>query len=274
MHNFEGAVAVVTGGGSGIGEAFSKRIAKQGSKLVICDVKQESVERVVEDIKREGGIAIGQVIDVSNHEEVLSVADKTYKEFKKCNFLFNNAGVLGPGLLKGADKKTFDWVLQTNLGGVFNGVNAFLNRMLDQGETGHILNTSSVSGIFGWAGLGFYSASKFGILGFTLSLNSELKDSNINVSALLPGGVETGITSAIRKDQSDFDKIDLSTLDLEEATAKAKDSITIAPDQAVDVILEGLNNNELIIFTHNGYLKELKEYTSSLIEAMEKAPFK
>jgi len=274
MHNFENSVAVVTGGGSGIGEAFSKRIAKLGSKLVICDVKSEAVDRVVEDIKKEGGEAIGQVVDVSNLQAVISVAETTYKTFKKCNLLFNNAGVLGPGFIKGADKKTFDWVMQTNLGGVFNGVNAFLNRMLDQGETGHILNTSSVSGIFGWAGLGFYSASKFGILGFTLSLNSELKDSNINVSALLPGGVETGITSAIRKDQSDFDKIDLSTLDLEEATAKAKDSITIAPDQAVDVILEGLNNNELIIFTHNGYLKELKEYTSSLIEAMEKAPFK
>ena len=122
--------------------------------------------------------------------------------------------------------------------------------------------------------MAFYSASKFGILGFTLSLQSELKGSNINVSALLPGGVETGITSAIRKDQSDYEKIDLSTLDLEEATAKASESKTIEPDEAVDAILEGLSNNELLIFTHNGYIKELKEYTSSVIKAMERAPFK
>tara|TARA_B110000014_G_scaffold264052_1_gene263107 strand:- start:2742 stop:3566 length:825 start_codon:yes stop_codon:yes gene_type:complete len=274
MNNFQEAVAVVTGAGGGIGEAFSKRIAKQGCKLVICDMKPEAVDKVVEDIIKDGGEAIGRVIDVSDHEQMTSLADETYAKFKKCNLLFNNAGVLGPGLIRGVDKKTFDWVLQTNLGGVFNGVNAFLNRMLTQEEEGHILNTSSVSGIFGWAGLGSYSASKFGILGFSLSLASELKNTTINVSTLLPGGVETGITSAIRKDQSDFEKIDLSTLDLEEATAKAKDSTTIEPDQAVDVILDGLDSNEPIIFTHNGYLKELKEYTSRLIDAMERAPFK
>jgi len=274
MNNFQEGVAVVTGAGGGIGEAFSKRIAKQGCKLVICDMKPEAVERVVEDILKEGGEAIGRVVDVSNHEEMISLADETYTIFNKCNLLFNNAGVLGPGLMKGADKKTFDWVLQTNLGGVFNGVNAFLNKMLNQSEEGYILNTSSVSGVFGWAGLGYYSASKFGILGLTLSLNSELKDSNISVSALLPGGVETGITSAIRKDQSDFDEIDLSILDLEEPTAKASESKTIEPDQAVDAILKGLSEKELLIFTHNGYLKELKEYTSNVISAMEKAPFK
>ena len=144
MRELNGRVAVITGGGSGIGEALGRECASAGMQVVLADVEEESAERVAASLRDSGQRAIGVAVDVRDPASVEALAERTYDEYGACHLLANNAGVV---LFRRAEEMEigdWTWVLQVNLMGVVHGVSAFLPRMRAQGDECHIVNTGSV----------------------------------------------------------------------------------------------------------------------------------
>ena len=198
MKDLNNKVAVVTGAGSGIGRGIAEHAAKAGMRLVLADINEEGLNETLALVKSCGVEAIARVTDVSSLDEVENLASQTYETFQNCHLLFNNAGVLGPASLSEVNREMYDWLININLGGCFNGIHAFLPRMKASGEESHIIATCSTSGFIAYPMLSLYSASKFGIRGLMTSLRSELamSNSNVGVSIVCPGEVTTNIVNS------------------------------------------------------------------------------
>ncbi len=193
----QGKVAIVTGCGSGIGEATAKLFASEGAKVVGVDINQESIEKIVGIIREAGGTALGVKADVSKIEDVEAVIDKAVQEYGGVDVLFNNAGIMD-NFSTVADLSQELWakVLAVNLTGPFLLSRAALQVMLKQ-KRGVIINNASVGGLFGVRGGAAYTVSKHGLIGLTKNMGAVYGDQGIRSVAIAPGGVNTNIALTI-----------------------------------------------------------------------------
>tara|TARA_B100001989_G_scaffold230140_1_gene187977 strand:- start:261 stop:1106 length:846 start_codon:yes stop_codon:yes gene_type:complete len=280
MKNFENKVSVITGAGSGIGRGIAEVSANKGMRLVLADVDQDGLNETLELVKSMGVEAIARVVDVSNLNEVENLASQTFETFKNCHLLFNNAGVLGPAPLSQVNRDMYDWLININLGGCFNGVHAFLPQMQSSGEDSHIIATCSTSGFIAYPMLGLYSASKFGIRGLMTSLRAELTGSNVGTSIVCPGEVTTNIVNSTfgSSQEKDVEKkeekedVDPKAM-LEVAAEDAQNTYPISPLEAAQAIFKGIENNDFYIFTHKGYKRQLEEISTEYLQAFDQAMF-
>ncbi len=280
MKNFENKVSVITGAGSGIGRGIAEVSANKGMRLVLADVDQDGLNETLELVKSMGVEAIARVVDVSNLNEVENLASQTFETFKNCHLLFNNAGVLGPAPLSQVNRDMYDWLININLGGCFNGVHAFLPQMQSSGEDSHIIATCSTSGFIAYPMLGLYSASKFGIRGLMTSLRAELTGSNVGTSIVCPGEVTTNIVNSTfgSSQEKDVEKkeekedVDPKAM-LEVAAEDAQNTYPISPLEAAQAIFKGVENNDFYIFTHKGYKRQLEEISTEYLQAFDQAMF-
>jgi NAD(P)-dependent dehydrogenase (short-subunit alcohol dehydrogenase family) len=199
MKDFEGKVAVVTGGASGIGLGLATRFAQEGMKVVLADVEERALDAAVLQLTQAEHNVIGVKTDVSSAESVEDLARKTLDAFGKVHVVCNNAGVAGGrGLAWQGTLNDWQWVMGVNFWGVLHGVRTFVPILLEQGEEGHIVNTSSLAGLM--PGGGSYGASKHAVVSLSESLYLHLKmlQSKIGVSVLCPGFVSTNIADAER----------------------------------------------------------------------------
>ena len=258
MKNFENKVAVITGAGSGIGRGIAEIAANNKMRVVLADVDETGLNKTLEIVKSKGVEAIARVTDVSKLNEVENLASQTFETFQNCHLLFNNAGVLGPAPLSQVNRDMYDWLININLGGCFNGVHAFLPKMQSSKEEAHIIATCSTSGFIAYPMLGLYSASKFGIRGLMTSLRAELTNSNVDVSIVCPGEVTTNIVNSTYGSSSN-QKVESEDLDnnpkalLEVAAEDAQNTYPISPLEAAQAIFAGIENKDFYIFTHKGY---------------------
>ena len=194
MEQLAGKVAVITGGGSGIGRALARRFAAEGMKVVLADVNETSM-RLVEAELAEGGTEVLPVVcDTSLEPSVHALAQATLERFGAAHLLCNNAGVAGTGDPWAGPMSAWEWVMGINVYGVVHGIRAFLPIMADQGE-GHIVNTASMAGLVALPGAAAYNASKHAVVAISEGLFLELKNtgSAVSCSVLCPGFVRTNL---------------------------------------------------------------------------------
>ncbi|SDO92595.1 NADP-dependent 3-hydroxy acid dehydrogenase YdfG [Ralstonia sp. 25mfcol4.1] len=205
MKQFEGKVAVITGGASGFGKEFARIGAQLGMKLVLADVQEDALDAAVAGFKAQGAQVIGLRTDVSKAEQVQALADAALTAFGEVNLVFNNAGVGAGGLLWENSEKDWEWVLGVNLYGVIHGVRIFTPLMLeaakkDPGFQGHIVNTASMAGLLNPPAMGVYNVSKHAVVSLTETLYQDLSlvTEQVRCSVLCPYFVPTGISQSQR----------------------------------------------------------------------------
>lgn len=218
----EDKVAVITGSGNGIGRETALIFAMEGAKVVVCDFDKVAGEETLKLIRSAGGEAIFIQVDVADQDSVNQLIEKTVEAFKRIDILINNAGITRDGMLKKLDAKSWQQVIDVNLTGVFYCTQAVLPYMVEQGK-GKIINTSSVSGVYGNVGQTNYAATKAGVVGLTKTWAKELGRNGINVNAVAPGFIETRMVETVPEKviQSLVEMVPLRRLGKPEDIAKA-----------------------------------------------------
>ena len=192
----ENKVAMITGAGSGIGRETALLFAKEGAKVAITGRTAEKLEKVCNEIHENGGKAIFKIGDVSKREDMDDVVNTAMNEFGRIDILVNNAGINKDALVTKMTKEQWNGVIEVDLTGAFNCIQAVVDVMIDQGS-GVIINASSISGIYGNIGQVNYASAKAGLIGLTKTLAKELGKKGVRVNAVAPGFTITPMTSKL-----------------------------------------------------------------------------
>ena len=192
----ENKVTVITGAGSGIGKETALLFAKEGAKVVVADVNEKGGEETTADIKKNGGEAFFAKLDVTNREQSKQMVKSTLEKYGRIDVLINNAGIVQDAFLSKMTEEQWDKVINVDLKGVFNCIQAVVEVMINQGN-GVIINTSSIVGLNGNVGQVNYAAAKAGLIGMTKTLAKELGKKGIRVNAVAPGFIATPMTSNV-----------------------------------------------------------------------------
>ena len=194
---FANQVAIVTGAGRGIGHAIALRLAGEGARVAVVSRTEANAERTAEEINaRYAGLAKPYAVDVAEHAAVKNLAEQILAEFSRVDILVNNAGLTRDGLSMRMSEADWDIVLDTNLKGAFNFIQAIERPFIKQ-RSGRIISIASVAGLVGNPGQANYAASKAGLLGLTKSIARELASRGITCNAVAPGFITTDMTEVL-----------------------------------------------------------------------------
>jgi 3-oxoacyl-[acyl-carrier protein] reductase len=223
-------VALITGGGSGIGAAVAMRFAAEGARVAIGDIILQGADEVVEEIKKRGGKAVCYPVDVRKKDEVNRMVDQVVQEFDRLDILINNAGVTKDNLAARMSEEEWDFVMDVNLKGTFFCSQAAYRPMRKQ-RYGKIVNTASVV-VRGNMGQVNYVSSKSGIIGLTRTLALEYARSNITVNCIAPGFIDTPMSAAMSEKVKELalEKIPLKRMGIPEEVANLH--LFLASDEA------------------------------------------
>ena len=238
-------VAVVTGGGSGIGRELALACAKEGMRVVLADVDERGMA--------ETGKEFVQVrCDVSKADELEKLAHETYKRFGAAHLLFNNAGVAVRGPAWTATLEDWKWVLDINLMGVVHGIRAFMPRMLAQGDEGHVVNTASVAGLLSLPGSAVYCVSKHGVVTLSECLLHDLQvaKAKIGVSVLCPAFVNTGISESERNRPAELAATNPDAAPYTNAMKKAVAAGKMTAAEVAAITLEAVKSKRFYVLPH------------------------
>ena len=272
MQGFAGKVAVVTGAGSGIGQALAIELARSGAKVAISDVNTEGLADTERQLQAIGAEVKADRLDVSEREAFLLYADAVAEHFGKVNQIYNNAGIAFTGDVEISQFKDIERVMDVDFWGVVNGTKAFLPHLIASGD-GHVVNVSSVFGLFSVPGQAAYNAAKFAVRGFTEALRQEMVAAGhpVAVTTVHPGGIKTAIarnaTAAEGLDQAELAKL------FDKRLAKT------TPTRAAQIILEAVRKKKarvlvgtdakvldiLVRLTGSGYQQLFKVVTGRLL---------
>ena len=274
MKELSGRVAVVTGGGSGIGAALSRACGARGMRVAVVDVEETAAEEVARAVRDQGGEAFACAVDVRRRAEIERLADEVDKNFGACHLLCNNAGVLVTRPMLELEEKDWEWSLAVNLWGSIHAVSVFLPRMIAGGEEGHVVNTASIAGLAAIPGmdLGAYTTTKFALVGYSESLRSELESMGapIGVSVVCPGAVETRIAESERNRPSELDTgLGGRSSDANPNAASVEGRQT--PEAAAECILAGVRENDAWILTHPEMKPVIEARMQALLGAFDTA---
>ncbi|BCO35024.1 NAD(P)-dependent oxidoreductase [Mycobacterium heckeshornense] len=237
MEGFAGKVAVVTGAGSGIGQALAIELARAGAKVAISDIDTQGLACTEERLAAIGASVKADRLDVTEREAFLAYADQVNEHFGTVNQIYNNAGIAFTGDIEVSQFKDIERVMDVDFWGVVNGTKAFLPHLIASGD-GHVINVSSVFGLFSVPGQAAYNSAKFAVRGFTEALRQEmaLAGHPVKVTAVHPGGIKTAIARNATAAEG-LDKDELAKL-------FDKRLATTSPQRAARIILDAVRKNK------------------------------
>jgi NADP-dependent 3-hydroxy acid dehydrogenase YdfG len=244
MEGFAGKVAVVTGAGSGIGQALAIELARSGASVAISDVDIEGLATTEERLKAVGTPVKTDRLDVTEREAFELYADAVKDHFGKVNQIYNNAGIAFAGDIEVSQFKDIERVMDVDFWGVVNGTKVFLPHLIASGD-GHIVNISSIFGLFSVPGQAAYNAAKFAVRGFTEALRQEMELAGhpVKVTTVHPGGIKTNIV----RNMTAVDSVDLAKL----TNTFDKKLASTSPQKAARVILDGVRRNKARVLIGN-----------------------
>ena len=204
MKSYKNKVAAITGAASGIGRALALELAKQQCHLALSDVDDQGLAETAKQAKALGVKVTTAKVNVADREAVHAWADQVVTDHSKVNMVFNNAGVALGGTVEDTDYSDYEWIVGINMWGVVYGTKAFLPYIKQAGEEGHIINISSIFGLFSQPTQSGYNMTKFAVRGFTESLRQELdiEGGNVSCTCVHPGGIKTNIARNARMSNS------------------------------------------------------------------------
>jgi NADP-dependent 3-hydroxy acid dehydrogenase YdfG len=237
MEGFAGKVAVVTGAGSGIGQALAIELARCGAKVAISDIDTAGLAVTEERLNAIGAPVKADRLDVTEREAFRIYADAVNEHFGKVNQIYNNAGIAFAGDVEVSQFKDIERVMDVDFWGVVNGTKVFLPHLIASGD-GHVINISSLFGIFSVPGQAAYNSAKFAVRGFTEALRQEmmLAGHPVKVTTVHPGGIKTPIV----RNMTAAEGIDVEEL----AQTFDKKLASTSPQKAARIILDGVRKNK------------------------------
>jgi NAD(P)-dependent dehydrogenase (short-subunit alcohol dehydrogenase family) len=269
MDDLRGRVAFVTGGAQGIGLGIARALAGRGVSIAVVDVDELALERAAAELRTVTDVATF-VLDVRDRDGFLAVADDAERRLGPVSILCNNAGVMHGVHASKISAEQWDWVMGINLGGVFNGLLAFVPRLLDRGD-GHIVNTASVAGLVaGGGGSGWlYHASKFGVVGMTEALREDLAPHGVGVSLLCPGPVATDIIRNAEHTRPPTTPAPLTSQSgIEADWLHGYLATGTRPDVVGEQVAAAIGENRLYVYTDDSAAGPLRRRTAALLAAI------
>lgn len=268
MQDFNGKVAFITGGGSGVALGQAKVVSRAGARVVIADIRQDHLDKAMNYFGRIDAEVHPILLDVTDRAAFARAADETERVFGPVQLLFNTAGVSIFGPLEKSTYDDYDWQMGVNFGGVVNGIQTFVPRMIEYGKGGHIVNTSSLGGIVAAGPAGIYSASKFAVRGLSEALRSELAKYDIGVSVLCPANVNTNIAEAVKTRPDKFGnsgyRFDDAVLDsLRRIYSAGKNPVELAEET-----LQAVRENRLYIIPYPEARKTLENHFAEILACL------
>ncbi len=247
MDAFKDRVAVVTGGGSGIGAAMARAFAARGAKLVLADIDEAALASVAEPLAASGTQVLTRKTDVGERAQVEALARAAEERFGAVHVVCNNAGIGVYGEIADVPHADWEYTMRVNFWGVVHGVETFAPRLIAQ-QGGHIVNTASMAGCVGMQWLGVYCASKFAVVGLSEALYRELGRHGVGVSVLCPMIVDTRINeNSIRNRPANLRKPGGDGF-IPPAAAMAGGVIT--PEEVARRVVRAVDRRDFYIFTH------------------------
>lgn len=273
LADVRGKTAFVTGGSSGIGVGIARALSAAGMKVAFTYLSERNRDRALAQFPVDNAGVYAVRLDTTDRDGMPRVADAVQARFGNVHLVVNNAGVGTPELLSRVSWQHWDWALDVNINGVFNGVRTFLPRLLAHGEGGHLVATSSSAGILAGT-LGVYATTKFAVVGMFESLRAELEGRNIGVSVFCPGLVRSDIFDSARNRPAALGQGAAPVPPPLNADAPPVDLMGVAMDplEAGKRVLEGIRRNDLYILSHPEFKPTVQIRSQVLAESFSRRP--
>ena len=267
MQDLEGKTAFITGGASGIGLGIAKAALRHGMNVVIADIRSDHLREGKAELGG-GDKVLALKLDVTDRDAYAKAADAAEDKFGKIHLLVNNAGVAVVGPTELATFQDWDWVMNVNLGGVINGIVTILPRILSHGEGGHIVNTSSMSGLVPVGGTTIYSTGKAAVLTMMECMRPELEAQGVICSAFCPGAVQSNIADAGATRPDELSESGYAEADKRRQSGGDHFHLYQTKEEVGERVMQGVLDDELYILTHSEFLGGVTDRANAMISSV------
>jgi NAD(P)-dependent dehydrogenase (short-subunit alcohol dehydrogenase family) len=267
MKELKGKVAVITGAASGIGRALAKRCVREGMKVVLSDIEEESLAQAGQELHAGDGTLLAVRTDVSKESDIEALAQKAVSTFGRVHLLINNAGVGIEGTVWESTVADWEWVMGVNLWSLIYSVRTFVPIMLQQDTECHILNTASIGGLISGPGKGVYMVTKHGVVSLSETLCCDLAErgAKIKVSVLCPGSVNTRIIESARNRPSELWNEPVN-VELTRPETIREVEAGLSPERVAEIAFQGIVNDRFYILTHPDLNPLIRQRMESILQ--------